>query len=72
LTTAKFAHFVSDFFHVPDDFVPEDERQLWLGQFAIEHVQIGPAYGAGSYTYEHLTGLRFGLQHLFRSQPLPR
>jgi len=27
---------------LPYDFVPEDQRQFWFREFAIEHVQVGP------------------------------
>src|SRR5439155_15793183 len=37
---------LSPLHHAPDDLVPWHERQVRLGQLAVDHVQVGPADAA--------------------------
>ena len=47
-----------------DDLVADDQRQLWLGQLAIDQVEIGAADSAGRHVEAHLTRARLGCGQL--------
>ena len=57
---------------MPRDLVPEHERELRLGQVAVQDVQIRPAHGAGPHADPHLTWLGGGDRALLEPEPLPR
>ena len=48
------------FRHAADDFVPRNERRFRRGQFAVDHVEIGPADGAGADPQQDLAFARRG------------
>src|SRR5262249_18697039 len=47
-----------------NDFVPWNERQSWVGQLAINNVQIGAAYRTSSNLDQHLTLGGHGLRNV--------
>ncbi len=53
-----------------DDLVTEDQRQLRIGQFAVEHVQIGAAHRASRDTHQHLPRTWPWLGHVPQAQRL--
>ena len=59
------------FGHSPDDLVPGDERQLRVGQLAVDDVEIGSADAARVHGDQHLTGLRDGHGELGLPERLP-
>jgi hypothetical protein len=46
--------------HRAHDLVPQDQRELGLGEVAIHHVEVGAAHGAGAHRQEHLAGAGAG------------
>jgi hypothetical protein len=50
--------------------VTENERKLWIGQFAIDNVKIGPANGASAHTNEQLSTSRFWLGPVAKRESL--
>ena len=46
--------------HLADDLVAGDERQLRVGELAVDDVQVGPADAAGAHAQQDLPG--FGLR----------
>ena len=49
---------------VTDDLVPGHERQLGLGQLAIDDVEVGAAHAAGRDCDEDLARARLGIGQL--------
>jgi hypothetical protein len=46
-----------------DDFVAGNQGKFWIGQLAINNVQIGSAYGTRSDAHEHFPGSRISDWH---------
>src|SRR3982751_413632 len=46
-TLRSLPRFFADFFNVSDNLMTEDQRHRWTGQFAIDHMKVSPANGAG-------------------------
>ena len=46
----------------PDDFMARNDRITLRRQFAIQHVQIGPADAAGANAHADLSGLRLAVR----------
>jgi hypothetical protein len=53
-----------------DDLVPQDQRQLRLGQLAVHDVQVGAADAAGSDLDQDLARARLGVRDVRRAQRL--
>src|SRR6185312_3896415 len=47
LADSEAADTLPDRRNAPDDFVPRHDRQLWVLQLAIDHMQVGAADAAG-------------------------
>ncbi len=47
-----------------DDLVPEDERELRVGQLAVGDVEVGAAHAAGGHAEAELAGARLGQRHV--------
>ena len=58
--------------HAPDDLVAQHERELGLGQLAVDDVQVGPAYAAGGNRDEHLTGTGLRIREMCLVEGSPR
>src|SRR4029453_16146198 len=58
----------ADFFDLSDNLVTENQRQLRIGQFAIDHVKVGAANRAGPDTNEQLSPARLRLWHIAQLQ----
>ena len=58
----EVAYAGAKFIDVADDFMPGDNRQFGIGEFAINDMKIGPAYAAGGDTEADFarTGTAFG------------
>ena len=52
-----------------DDLVPGDDRQLRVGQFAVDDVQVGAADAAGLDPHADLASARLGRRPLLDRQP---
>ena len=50
--------------HLADDLVAEDQRQLRLGELAVDDVQVGAADAAGDHPDESLPGPGLGIGQL--------
>jgi hypothetical protein len=59
---------VADGLHHPDDLMSQHERELRLGQIAVQHVQIRPADRAGGYADPHLARPRPRVVHVAHLQ----
>ena len=55
-----------------DDLVARDERQLRIGEIAVNHVQVGPADGAGFDPQSDLTRSRDRIGPILQDQLRPR
>jgi hypothetical protein len=55
-----------------DDLMAGDQRELGLGQIAVEDVEVGPAHGAGAHVHEHLAGAGLGLGPVPKLERPPR
>jgi hypothetical protein len=56
----KALHALAFFYHGADDFMSGNQRQLRLGQFAVHHMQVGPAHAASVNAEQNLLRARFG------------
>ena len=56
--------------YLADNFVTRYERELWLGEFTVDDVQVGPAYGAGADAKEKVPGNGFRYRQIGQSQRL--
>ena len=55
-----------------DDLVAQDEGQLGVGEFAVDHVQVGAAHSAGPDGDENLTGAGLGSRGVGSAQQAMR
>ena len=62
----------SDGVDLPDDLVTGNDRQLWIGQLAVDHMQVGAADAASRHAQSDLTGPGLGVGHLRVDQRLAR
>src|SRR5581483_419049 len=46
------AHAMADLGHLPGDLMAQYQRQLRIGQLAVEDVEVGAAHGAGPSSYQ--------------------
>jgi hypothetical protein len=65
-------HAATGLRHLADDLVARDERQLRVGQLAIDHVQVGAAHRAGLDPEEDLPGARLRHRQLGKAQRFAR
>jgi len=63
---------IGNLLDVPDDLVPGNQRQLGIGQFAIDHMKIRPANCACGDTHKQLSLRRFWLWHIAQLQRVLR
>src|SRR6185369_13800352 len=70
-TLRSLPHF-TDFFDSSDNLVTENQRQLRIGQFAIDHVEVSAANGAGADPHEQLSPARLRPWHIAQLQGLFR
>src|SRR5438067_13620777 len=54
----------ADFFHSSDNLVTENQRQLRIGQFAVDHMKVSAANRAGASAHEQLSPARLRLWHI--------
>src|ERR1700730_11198598 len=47
ITDRKSVHAIPDLFDAPHNLMPQNQRQLRVGQFTIDNVKVGAADGAG-------------------------
>src|SRR5947207_9164901 len=62
----------TDLFDASGNLVAQDQWQLWVRQFAIDNVKIGPANRARSHAHEQLSRPRLWLRHIARDERLAR
>src|SRR5258705_9045750 len=60
--------FFPDFFDSSDNLVTENQRQLRIGQFAIDHMKVSAANRAGTDAHEQLSPARLRLWHITQLQ----
>src|SRR4051812_4918530 len=71
-TLRSLPRFFADFFNVSDNLMTENQRQRWIGQFAIDHMKISAANCAGPDSHEQLSAARLRLRHIAQLQWLFR
>lgn len=49
---------VAERLHHAHDLVPRDQRQLWIRQLTLDHVEVGPADAVCEHSQQHLAGTR--------------
>ncbi len=67
-TLRSLPHFFADFFNLSDDLVTGNQRQFWIGQFAIDHMKVSAANRAGANADEQLSPARLRLWHITQLQ----
>lgn len=68
LADAQFQRFIAREFNRANDLVTRDDGPFWIGQLAIDNVQVGPAYGAGFDADAYLAATRNGIISLLENQ----
>jgi hypothetical protein len=67
-TLRSLPHSFADFFDSSDNLVPENQWQLRIGQFAVDHVEVGAANRAAADPHEQLSLARLRLWNIARFQ----
>ena len=55
-----------------DDLLPRHQRELRVGRFAVDHMEIRPAYRALTHFHKHLANVRCWRRQVSQPQRLPR
>src|ERR1043165_2229448 len=69
-TLRSLPHFRSDLFQPAHNLMAENQRQLRVRQFAVDHVKIGAANSACADPYEQLSPARLWLWNIAQLQRL--
>jgi hypothetical protein len=71
ITDFESFHRASDLHHLPNDLVPQHERESWVGEIAVGDMQISSAHAAGRDCEEYLARSGFGLPDVrFLQRPI--
>ena len=70
--SCKTCYAISDADNPAHDFVPRNKRQLWLGQFTVDDMEINPAYTTSFNRKENLIRSRRWIRNIFELQLLSR
>jgi hypothetical protein len=62
------AHRGTELFDLPNDLVTQNQREFWMLEFAVEHMQIGSTNGTGSDPDEKLILCRHRSRHFLIDQ----
>src|SRR5215475_3812278 len=62
-TLRSLPHF-ADLFDSSDNLMTENQRQLRIGQFGIDHVKVSATNRAGTDAHEQLSPARFRFRHV--------